>query len=92
MNPLEPMSCQGYILLLNNFCVFALNTNDIQLLDIVIKVNNTSADDFIEQCSCESEGVVRTSLQNLILIVIFGVRWKAFFLLAIINRNINFVN
>lgn len=51
MELLEPISCQGYLLVPNNFCVFALNTRVIQLLDIVIEINTTSAPDFVKQCS-----------------------------------------
>ena len=44
----------------NNLCVFALNATVTQLLDIVIKVNAASADNLVEQCGCESGGVIET--------------------------------
>lgn len=42
-----------------NVYVYALNTRVIQLLGIVIRVNNASAGDFIEQYSCKSKELLK---------------------------------
>lgn len=74
MDLLKPTNCQGHLLVPNNFCVFALNTRVIQLLDIVIEVNTASAGDLVKQYSRKSREIVETWLQNLKFIVIFRVK------------------
>lgn len=60
MDLLKSTSCKSHLLVLNNFCIFALNTKVTQLLNIVLKINAANAGNLVKQYSCENEGAVGT--------------------------------
>lgn len=82
----------GHFLVLNNLCVLVLNARVIQLLNNIIKVDTISINDLVELCGCASWKVVEILLQFLVLVIVLEVRKKLFFLLVIINCNLNYVN